>query len=459
MARGWRGLVHKLQNNRVVKASSWVLAGYIISQALRLGGNLIMTRLLVPEMFGIMALCQTFLYILAMISDVGIGPNIIRSKRGEDEEFLNTAWTLQIIRGAFICLLVVIAAFGIGYAQTNQIISETSAFSETQLPVILTVMSLTAFISGFKSTNLILANRNIQLTRLTILELISQFLGLIVMVSWAFVAKSVWALVAGAMVSSVSLVLLSHFGFPGAINKFKFDRSAVSEIISYGKWILLTSIITAMLNQGDRLIMGSLISAKDLGIYAIALFITASISQALMKLNSMVFFPLLSETARDNKDQLANTYYKIRKNTDAVSFTAAGVLFAFGVTLVDFLYDDRYSLAGEMVAILSFALLLKSPTVSSAVYMAIGKPKYVSLMVAVESVVKLVSLPILFSIGGLTLAVWAVALFTLSIIPIDFYYKWKIGILRLKREFIMYPIYFVGIAIGLLLDYLFSFWV
>ncbi|WP_281282203.1 oligosaccharide flippase family protein [Aliikangiella marina] len=437
------------------KASSWVLIGYVVSQVLRLGSNLIMTRLLVPEMFGIMALCQTFLYILAMISDVGIGPNIIRSKRGEESEFLNTAWTLQILRGAFICLLVVLAALGIGYAQTNQMIGETSAFSEPQLPIILAVMSLTAFISGFKSTNLILANRNIQLTRLTILELISQLFGLVVMIAWAFIAKSIWALVAGALVSAVSLVLLSHFAFPGVANKFKLERAAVSEIINYGKWILLTSIVTAMLNQGDRLILGSLVDATTLGIYSIALFLSTSLLQAFMKLNGMVFFPLLSEVARERENELAEVYYKIRRTTDAAAISMAGFLFAFGETLINFLYDDRYQAAGPMLQILALALMLTSPSISSAIYFAIGKPKYVTIMVTIESIVKLTLLPTLYVIGGMNLAVWAVALFTISIIPIDFYYKHKLGILNLFKEFRMLPCFALGYLLGWLISFLF----
>ena len=61
-----------------------------------------LTRLLFPEAFGLMALIQTFMIGLAMFSDLGIGPAIIQSDRGEDPDFLNTAWVMQILRG--ICL-------------------------------------------------------------------------------------------------------------------------------------------------------------------------------------------------------------------------------------------------------------------------------------------------------------------------------------------------------------------
>ena len=69
------------------------------SNGLRLVSNLILTRLLFPEAFGLMALVQVFIAGLNMFSDAGIRTAIIRHTRGDDPDFLNTAWTIQIIRG------------------------------------------------------------------------------------------------------------------------------------------------------------------------------------------------------------------------------------------------------------------------------------------------------------------------------------------------------------------------
>ena len=70
-----------------------------IGQVMRLASNLILTRILSPEDFGLMALVTSFLIGLAMFSDMGFGPSIMQSKRGDDPVFLDTIWTLKIIRG------------------------------------------------------------------------------------------------------------------------------------------------------------------------------------------------------------------------------------------------------------------------------------------------------------------------------------------------------------------------
>ncbi|MGP0128788.1 MAG: hypothetical protein ACTMUB_05845 [cyanobacterium endosymbiont of Rhopalodia musculus] len=71
------------------KLAVWTIADYGESQILRLGGNVILTRLLVLELFGLMALINTFVQSLNLFSDRDIKTTIIRSPRGEDPVCLN----------------------------------------------------------------------------------------------------------------------------------------------------------------------------------------------------------------------------------------------------------------------------------------------------------------------------------------------------------------------------------
>ena len=90
---------------RAMRSAGLNLFGFGFSQVLRLASNLVLTRLLFPEAFGVMAMVSVFLMGLAMFSDVGVGPAIMQSKRGDDRDFLDTAWTIQIIRGVSLWLV------------------------------------------------------------------------------------------------------------------------------------------------------------------------------------------------------------------------------------------------------------------------------------------------------------------------------------------------------------------
>ena len=71
---------------------------------IRFGSNLVMTRLLVPQMFGVMAIATVIMVGLAMFSDLGLRQSIVQSRRGSDPVFLNTAWSVQIVRGLILWL-------------------------------------------------------------------------------------------------------------------------------------------------------------------------------------------------------------------------------------------------------------------------------------------------------------------------------------------------------------------
>ena len=80
------------------------------SYAIRLLSTLLLTRLLEPEAFGLMTLAWVFLTALGMLSDIGTGPSVVRSPRGDQPEFLDTAWSIHAVRGLWIGAITLLLA-------------------------------------------------------------------------------------------------------------------------------------------------------------------------------------------------------------------------------------------------------------------------------------------------------------------------------------------------------------
>jgi O-antigen/teichoic acid export membrane protein len=108
------GKGHRLENLKklAVRGSIYELAGFGASQVVRLFSNLILSRLLFPEAFGLAALIAIFNTGLVMLSDVGIEQSVVQNDRGDEESFLNTAWVLHITRGGLLWVLSCLLAFG-----------------------------------------------------------------------------------------------------------------------------------------------------------------------------------------------------------------------------------------------------------------------------------------------------------------------------------------------------------
>ena len=97
--------------SRAMRGSVLTAGAYAVSQALRLASNLILAHLLSPQAFGLMALVSVVLVGLAMFSDMGTGPAIARSPRGDDPAFLDTAYSLHAMRGAGLWLATCVLAW------------------------------------------------------------------------------------------------------------------------------------------------------------------------------------------------------------------------------------------------------------------------------------------------------------------------------------------------------------
>lgn len=424
------------------------MSGHVASQVLRLGSNLIMTRLLVPEMFGTMALANVLLVGLGLLSDLGLRQNIVQSKRGHDPVFLNTIWTLQILRGGLIWAAAIGMALALYLFGRADWLPVSSVYAEPLLPYIIAILSINALINGFESTKLAMASRNLALGKLTLIDLLSQAASLAFMVAWVLVDRSIWAMVAGSLLNSLLRVLLGNLFLPGEGNRLHWDQATFHEILSFGKWIFATSILGFLAANGDRLILGGLIDAKTLGMYSIAFFMVSALKDVFAKIIGNVAFPALSEVARERPAMLKQTYYKFRGPLDIVTLLAAGILFSAGHLLVDALYDHRYAAAGHMLEILCIALFEVRYSVAGQCFVALGKPKLLIPIIGIQVIALYGLMPIAFSWHGLDGALWIAGGSVLFTLPMTFYLKIKFGLFDIWRELRVLPWLAVGLTLG-----------
>ena len=96
---------------RVLRGVGWVIGGQFAMQAWRLASNLVLTRLVAPEAFGLMGLVQVFLFSAQLLSDVGLRGSVIYHARGDRREFLDTVWTVAVLRGVVLWGVVCAGAY------------------------------------------------------------------------------------------------------------------------------------------------------------------------------------------------------------------------------------------------------------------------------------------------------------------------------------------------------------
>ena len=146
-----------------------------------------------------MRLVTTLIVGIGLISDIGLGPNVIQSPRGDEPALLNTVWTLQVLRGLGIFAVSLMLAWPMSLI-----------YHEPRLLALLPALGINIVISSFNSTNLLSMSRHMGVRRIFLLDITTQLFTLLVTAGCALLYRSVWALVIGAILSTAFRLSLIH---------------------------------------------------------------------------------------------------------------------------------------------------------------------------------------------------------------------------------------------------------
>jgi O-antigen/teichoic acid export membrane protein len=380
-----------------IRASAWTLAGYGGSQGLRFVGNLILTRLLFPEVFGLAALVSIFIQGLWMFSDVGTGPAIIQSPHGDDPTFLDTCWTIQSMRG--VLLWLVSCAVAIPVARF---------YGQPLLAQLIPVAGLNAVMNGLEATSIHTSVRHLKMRPVIVVDLVSQVvnIGSIILLALAFRSwrgsndpRVVWAVVVGNLLGNLARLVLTHTYLEHQRHRFLFDRHWMAVQFRFGRWITFSTILSFLSGQSDRLLFGKLIPIQTLGVYNIGSTLAGMPTQALEALGSRVLFPTYSRLS--GQPGFGSVFARVRLPLLLGGAAIVSGMIASGPHLVRVLYDSRYWEAGWILQFLSVAAwfqILESS--NGAALLAMGHTHWKAWIGAAKLAGLVVLLPLGFHLDG-----------------------------------------------------------
>jgi O-antigen/teichoic acid export membrane protein len=211
---------------------------------------------------------------------------------------------------------------------------------------------------------------------------------------------------------------------------------------------LISSIIGAVILNYDKLFLGGVITATDLGVYAVAYNVFLAAEQLLMRMVSGVAYPALSEVVRDRPHDLRSAYYRLHNIVALLAYFFAGSLMISGHSLISLLYDKRYIDAGWMLQILAVGLLAVPFQISIQSFLALGKPKLISLIQGLRLLTVVIAMPVGFHFFGLAGALAGFVSSLVICLPLIAIFSIREGIFNPRRELAVVPVVAVGIGAG-----------
>ena len=327
---------------REMRGSFWVMLGYVLSQALRLASNLLLTRLLLPEAFGVMAIVHTITTGLVMFSDIGLMASLMRSQRLDDEKFLDTAWTFQVLRSLVIWVVSILIAMPLA-----------RFYGYPEITYLLPLSCFSVVLAGFYPIKVLLANKQLRLFKITFFPIAAQVVGLVAMAIVAFYTKHVSALAIGGLVTNFVLLFFYMGALEGRNNRFFIEGAAFSELFTVGKWVFVSSAFTFLVDGMPKLILGKVLSGEHMGVYAVGLVLAVLPSLVVSMLSGRVLLPLFGEAEKDQAGALK--IIQARRLLMLAGFMGVSVVALVSPLFFALLYTDAYKMSGYISALFVLA--------------------------------------------------------------------------------------------------------
>lgn len=356
---------------RVVRGGMWVFGLRISSRLLRFVSLLVLARLLAPEDFGLLGITLLTIAVLEVFSTTGFQQALVQRK-GNIEEFIDTAWTVHAIRGV---VLYAILYF------TSPLVA--SFFETPGVTPLVRVAGITLVLRGLSNIRLLYFQKELEFSREFIYQITVAAANVGVSIALAVIYRSVWALVLGMVAGNLTGLIVSYAMIP-RLPRLKLNPVYFREMFAFGKWVFGSSILMFLVTQGDDAFVGKMLGATALGFYQLAYRISNLPATEITHVISRVTFPAYSKI-QDDIPRLREAYLRVLQLTTFLAFPIAGMIFVFGGDFTRLFLGEKWLPMVPAMQILALAGLARSiQATTGPVFYGMKKPRIVTKFEAVR---------------------------------------------------------------------------
>lgn len=343
-------------------AAASIIFGAVATNILRIVSSVTLTRILDAHAYGVVGVITSIAYILSMLSDVGLFDFIVRHEQGEEESFLDEIWTLRAIRGVGLALVMMAVAHPVSVL-----------LGKPELGPVIAVWSLSFVLDGFSSLAFATGVRSQMLWRLSLIDFSMNLAQFVVSLTFALILRSYWALVAAMLAGATLKMILSYAVFPRPRRRLAFSRARSRELWRFSRYIALSSFLSLLILQSDKLVLARLMPLAEYGLYAIATTLAVAPGAIAGPYASRVLLDTYSKTVRGSAAQLKRVLYEKRRNFTLIYMFSIGGMIGTAPLIVAILYDPRYQGVALYLQFLAIGPLLNlSSLAANQALLALG---------------------------------------------------------------------------------------
>ncbi len=294
---------------RVLHGIAWNTVAQVGSQAINFTVTLVLTRLLPPSSFGLIAMAGVVTGFFSIFPGLGLGAALEQKTDADERHYTSIFWVNLFVSGA---LGILVALAGPVAARS---------FTEPELTPILAALGLQFPIMALGAIHRVHLRRALRFDVLSRVDLLAALLGGVVGVAMAFLGFGVWSIVARSLVSGALSSAFAHVARPYRPGLF-LDRAAVRECAGFGLNMLGWELAAYAFRNADNLLIGKFLGAVALGLYSRAYTFMLMPLLAVVRVVSNVLFPALSQI-QDDLERMRAIFLRVAGVVALLSFPIA----------------------------------------------------------------------------------------------------------------------------------------
>lgn len=295
----------KIVSDSVKRGLGWSFSESLFDRGLALIVKLYLVRLLMPEAFGLVGMAAVFTAFLSIMGELGMAAALIQRKQAElTEAHWQTAFTLSFIisTAAWFLILIALAPFAAVF------------YGEPEVSLILSVLGFGLVIDSFSVVPRTKLVRGLRFKTISITSMVSVIVSSTLAILMAYNGYGVWALVARTLTSSLLKCLILWI-YVGWLPRIRFSKKAFRELFGFSAYVFMERMLMFLLGNIDYALIGKLLGATALGIYALAFTLTDIARKQVMGVFNTVLFPVYAKL-QDDRPKAGGYFLKVvRYNT------------------------------------------------------------------------------------------------------------------------------------------------
>lgn len=413
---------------RAVKGGAWLFALRILSHILSMAKLIILCRLLSPDDFGLLGVATLSIGMILSFTEMGFQKALIQ-KKDNIESYLDVVWTISVIRGIVLFLVMFIVSPFIA-----------DFFNRLDAVVIIRVIAVSLIFNGFANIGVVYFAKELEFHKKFILEIAGTIVGVVVVIVLAFIYRNVWALVFGMLFSSFTRCVMSYI-LHSYRPKLSFDFVKFRELWRFGKHFFWIKIFKYICLHGDDIFLGKFLGTTFLGYYQQAYRIGTLVAIEIGDKISEVSFPVFSKL-QNNIEKIRGGFLKSIQVSSLVVYPVAGGLVVLAYEFTGLVLGEKWLPMVPAMQLLCILGTIKCMQWAS-VFMALGRPDIMTKLTFLRLMIIATTIYPLTVKFGMTGVALCVLLPSLATQPVAFYMLKKLVDIKIKDVvgLLCYPIF------------------